>query len=75
MLFESLPIPEELGQLLDDIYSGNLLEFGLSDKTVVVAPTAGVRQGDPLSSTVFNLAAEPSSKGVIDWISSLWASS
>lgn len=58
-LFNSLPIPDDLRRLLLDCYEGNLMDFRVSEDTVTIAPTAGVRQGDALSSTVFNLAAEP----------------
>ena len=58
-LFQSLPIPEELRKILNDIYSQNIMEFAVGQDTIPVHPLAGVRQGDPLSSVVFNLAAEP----------------
>ena len=52
-LFASLPIPSDLRRLLLDIYSNNIME------SVVIRPSTGVRQGDALSTTIFNLAAEP----------------
>ena len=58
-LFKSLPIPEILRKVFSDIYSRNVMEFVVGKETVVIHPTAGVRQGDPLSTGVFNLAAEP----------------
>ena len=58
-LFRSLPIPDDLRRLLVDIYTGNVMEFSVGQESVAIAPSAGVRQGDALSSTVFNLAAEP----------------
>jgi len=58
-LFKSLPIPDDLRRLLVDIYEGNLMDFVVGQESVTIAPSAGVRQGDALSSTVFNLAAEP----------------
>lgn len=58
-LFASLPLPDELRGILRDIYANNISEFAVGQETVTVFPTAGVRQGDPLSSVVFNLAAEP----------------
>jgi len=58
-LFESLPIPEHLRSVLSDIYSDNILEFSVGAGTVEIRPTAGVRQGDPLSSIIFNIAEEP----------------
>ena len=58
-LFASLPLPDELRGILHDIYANNIQEFSVGNDTVTVFPTTGVRQGDPLSSVVFNLAAEP----------------
>lgn len=58
-LFGSLPIPPVLRGLLSDIYRDNTLEFAVGSDTIPIDPTAGVRQGDPLSTEVFNLAIEP----------------
>jgi hypothetical protein len=58
-LFQSLPIPAKLRTVLIDIYANNVLGFSADDEAIEVRPTAGVRQGDALSTTVFNLAAEP----------------
>ena len=58
-LFKSLPVPEILRKLLSDIYCNNTMEFVVGRETIVIHPTAGVRQGDPLSTGVFDLAAEP----------------
>ena len=35
------------------------MDFVVRGRTVKVIPTSGVQQGDPLSTTVFNLAVEP----------------
>ncbi|MFO0089556.1 MAG: RNA-directed DNA polymerase, partial [bacterium] len=58
-LFESLPIPPVLRRILVDIYEGNTLEFAAGPAIISIDPTAGVRQGDPLSTGVFDLAIEP----------------
>ena len=59
-LFGSLPIPGPIKRLLLDVYSENHLDFVVGGGgTVPIRPTAGVRQGDALSCTIFNLAPEP----------------
>ena len=58
-LFASLPIPSDLRRLLLDIYSNNIMEFAVGQESVNIRPSTGVRQGDALSTTIFNLAAEP----------------
>ncbi|KAI9550368.1 putative reverse transcriptase-2 [Daphnia sinensis] len=58
-LFTSLPIPEDLRRILVDIYSGNRMDFAVGKESIRIFPTAGVRQGDALSSPIFNLASEP----------------
>ena len=58
-LFDSLPLPNDLKRMLSDIYTGNIMDFVVGNESVSIAPTAGVRQGDALSTTVFNLAAKP----------------
>jgi hypothetical protein len=58
-LFSSLPIPDALRNILRDIYSDNIFEFVVGSEIVSIRPTSGVRQGDGLSSIIFNLAAEP----------------
>jgi hypothetical protein len=58
-LFSSLPIPDALRHILRDIYSDNIFEFVVGSEIVSIRPTSGVRQGDGLSSIIFNLAAEP----------------
>ena len=58
-LFHSLPIPAQIRSIMMDIYADNIMQFVTGDETTVINPTAGVRQGDALSTTVFNLAAEP----------------
>ena len=63
-MFNSLPIPDDLRRLLLDIYSDNVLNFVVGKESVKILPTAGVRQGDALSTTVFNLAAEPMIRAV-----------
>jgi hypothetical protein len=45
--------------MLSDIYAGNIMDFVVGNETISIAPLAGVRQGDALSTTVFNLASEP----------------
>ena len=35
------------------------MDFTVGNETITIAPLAGVRQGDALSTTIFNLAAEP----------------
>ena len=58
-MFESLPIPGHLRKIMLAIYANNVMSFIVNDEVIEVRPTAGVRQGDALSTTVFNLAAEP----------------
>ena len=58
-LFASLPIPLDLRRLLLDIYSNNIMEFAVGQESVEIRPSTGVGQGDALSTTIFNLAAEP----------------
>jgi len=58
-LFDAIPLPGGLRALLKDVYSGNVLDFVVGPETIPIHPSAGVRQGDPLSCIVFNLAAEP----------------
>ncbi|XP_046651115.1 uncharacterized protein LOC124342196 [Daphnia pulicaria] len=58
-LFQSLPIPTELRDILTDIYTNSIFQFVVNKELVTVHPTSGVRQGDGLSSIIFNLAAEP----------------
>ncbi|KZS06532.1 Uncharacterized protein APZ42_029986 [Daphnia magna] len=58
-LFTSLPIPEDLRRILVDIYAGNRIDFAVWKESIRIFPTAGVRQGDALSSPIFNLASEP----------------
>ena len=58
-LFQSLPIPEQLRTVLRDVYLENSFGFIVGSETVSISPTSGVRQGDPLSTMVFNLALEP----------------
>ena len=54
-LLQSLPIPPNLTA----IYSNTGTGFALGTESVTVQLTAGVRQGDALSTTIFNLAIEP----------------
>jgi Reverse transcriptase (RNA-dependent DNA polymerase) len=42
-----------------DIYSGNIFQFVVGSELVSIRPTSEVRQGDDLSSIIFNLATEP----------------
>ncbi|XP_046632270.1 uncharacterized protein LOC124311947 [Daphnia pulicaria] len=58
-LFASLPIPTVLRDLLSDIYTDSIFQFVVGRELITVHPTSGVRQGDGLSSIIFNLAAEP----------------
>jgi hypothetical protein len=58
-LFLSLPIPGALRNILCDIYRDNQFQFVVGKQLVAIKPTSGVRQGDGLSSVIFNLAAEP----------------
>jgi hypothetical protein len=44
---------------LCDIYQDNEFRFVVDQELVTVKPTSGVRQGDGLSSVIFNLATEP----------------
>ena len=58
-LFDSLPIPDSLRKLLSDVYLDNSMRCMVAKTAIDVEATAGVRQGDALSTTIFNLAAEP----------------
>ena len=58
-LFLSLPLPEYFRSILSDIYRENTLQFVTGRELITIKPTSGVRQGDGLSSIIFNLAAEP----------------
>ena len=58
-LFGTLPVPNHLKRLLLDIYSDNKMDFVVGKESIRIAPMAGVRQGDALSTTVFNLSSEP----------------
>ncbi len=57
--FNSLPLPETLRKILFDIYSDTKTKLMVGRTPIEVKLTAGVRQGDALSATVFLLAAEP----------------
>ena len=59
LLFDSLPLPQTLKSLLRGIYADNIMDFVLPEGPVSVRPSSGVRQGDALSTIVFNLASEP----------------
>jgi hypothetical protein len=54
-LFESLPIPTELSDILSDIYTNSIFQFVVGKELVTVHPTSDDRQGDGLSSIIFNL--------------------
>ena len=56
-LFDSLPVPPVLREILTDIYRENIFQFVVGQELVTIKPTTGVRQGDGLSSIIFNLAA------------------
>ena len=58
-LFQSLPIPTELRDILSNIYTNSIFQFVVNKELVTVHPTSGVSQVDGLSSMIFNLAAEP----------------
>jgi hypothetical protein len=55
-LFNSLPIPIELHSTLTDIYRSHISQFVVNDDLFSIKSTSGVRQGDGLSSIIFNLA-------------------
>jgi hypothetical protein len=58
-LFCSLPVPPALRSIQTDMYQDNEIHFIVGQELVMVKPTSGVRQGDGLSSVIFNLAMEP----------------
>ena len=58
-LLDSIPIPTDLRRILVDIHTNNIVKFAVGKETVSINPAAGVRQEDALSSTFFNLVAEP----------------
>lgn len=58
-LFNSLPIPSALQSMLADISRNNISQFVVNQDLVSIESPSGVRQGDGLSSIIFNLAAEP----------------
>jgi hypothetical protein len=58
-LFCSLPVPPALRSILNEIYQDNEFRFIVDQEVVTVKPTSEVRQGDGLSSVIFNLATDP----------------
>jgi hypothetical protein len=76
-LFQSLPIPTELRDILSNIYTNSIFQFVVNKELVTVHPTSGVCQIDSLSSIIFNLAAEPLINSMrqgsfLQRVSSLW---
>lgn len=58
-LFCSFPVPPALRSILNEIYQDNEFRFVVDQELVTDKPTSEVRQGDGLSSVIFNLAPDP----------------